>query len=147
MKTKILNQTENPLLSRTELIVEIESEATPTRKEVIDALKKDEELTVIRKISSNFGRNQFIADIVVYKDKESKEKYVTIPKKTRIKMEAERKSANEAEAKKKAEETAAAEKPVEEAPVETEEAKPEVEKQEETAEQPKEENKVEEKKE
>lgn len=112
MKIKILSQIENPLLSRLELKVEIESTSTPTKKEVISAIKKEENLTVIRKITSNFGKKLFIADILVYDNKEAKEKYTFISKKVRIKMEAEKKAAEETAAKEKAEKEAESQKEV-----------------------------------
>jgi len=100
MKSKIIEQIENPLLERDEFLFEIINETLPTKKEIIAELGKDPELTVIQKINNNFGKNSFSIKIYVYKSKESKEKYTIIPKKVRLKL-AEEKRALEAELKKK----------------------------------------------
>lgn len=100
MKSKIIEQIENPLLERDEFLFEIINEILPTKKEIIAELGKDPELTVIQKINNNFGKNSFSIKIYVYKSKESKEKYTIIPKKVRLKL-AEEKRALEAELKKK----------------------------------------------
>ncbi len=100
MKSKIIEQIENPFLERDEFLFEIINETLPTKKEIIAELGKDPELTVIQKINNNFGKNSFSIKIYVYKSKESKEKYTIIPKKVRLKL-AEEKRALEAELKKK----------------------------------------------
>ena len=112
MKTKVIKQEKNPFLQREELIVEITSEAAPSTSEAVTALGKDEALTVIKKINTNFGRQTFLVEAVVYDSAEAKEKIETIPQKVRKKMEADKKAAEE-EAKKKAAK-AEAEKPGEE---------------------------------
>ncbi|MFA5361528.1 MAG: hypothetical protein WC290_03690, partial [archaeon] len=96
MKSKIIEQIENPFLERDEFLFEIINETLPTKKEIIAELGKDPELTVIQKINNNFGKNSFSIKIYVYKSKESKEKYTIIPKKVRLKL-AEKKRALEAE--------------------------------------------------
>ncbi len=153
MKTEIISQEKNPFLNREELTVKITEEDMPTKDGLIEALGKDKETTVIRKIESGFGKGDFTADITVYSDIESKDKYMTIPKKIRAKMEEEKKAAEEAAKKAEAEAAAAkeaeaaaakeeAEAPKEETPAEAE--KP-AEKPEEAKEETKEEENSEEK--
>ncbi len=114
MKLEIIKQEKNPFLEREELTVEIISESAPSNADVISELGKDEALTVVKKINTNFGRQTFLTEIVVYDSPEAREKIETIPQKVRKKMEAEKKAAEEkakkeaAEAAKKAEEEAKA---------------------------------------
>ena len=113
MKTEITKQEKNPFLQREELIVKITADSAPSSEEVIKALGKDEALTVIKKINTNFGRQEFMTEVVVYDNAEAREKVETIPQKVRKKMakekkEAEEKAKKEAEAAKKAEEEAKA---------------------------------------
>lgn len=129
MKLEIIKQEKNPFLQREEFEIKITSESAPSATEVISELGKDETLTVVKKINTNFGRQSFLTKLVVYDNLEAKEKVETIPQKVRKKMEADKKAAEE-EAKKKA----AAE--VEEAKKAEEEAKA-------AAEAPKEEEKSE----
>ena len=119
MEAKILNENKNVLLKRTEYTVEISSDANPGEESIKDFLGKDKDLTIVRTISSNFGKKSFIADVIVYDSKEAEEQIVTIPKKVRKEMEeakkkaeAEKKAAEEAA--KAAEEAKKAETPVEE---------------------------------
>ena len=107
MESKIINQESNPFLEREEFLLEIINESAPTKDEVIAELGKDVELTVIKKIHTNFGKHSFIVDVVVYNSVEAKDKYMVIPKKTRLKMEKE-KLEREAEEKKKKDEEAKA---------------------------------------
>ena len=114
----IISQEKNPFLKREEFVVKIESNGSPTEDVAKDAIGKDKDLTVIKKINSNFGRNSFVIEAVVYDSAEDKEKVETIPQKVRKKMDAE-KAAEAANAEKaKAEEEAKTEEKVEEAPVE-----------------------------
>jgi len=99
MKTKILKQEKNPFLGREEILMEIESKSAPNTNEVKKAVGKDENLIVVNKITNNFGRKIFVADIFVYESAEAKGKVEVIPKKIRKKMEEEEKKAEE-EAKK-----------------------------------------------
>lgn len=114
MKSEIIKQEKNPFLKREEFTLQITSEAVPTEAEVKAELGKDESLTVVKKINTNFGKSSFITEAVVYNTKEDKEKIEVIPKKIRKKMEAEKKAAEE-EAKKKAAEEAKAKAEAEEA--------------------------------
>lgn len=74
MNLNILKQNKNPFLNREELQVEIKSEATPSFEEVKSALEKDPELTIIKRIDSNFGTKTFHADVFVYDNKEAKDR-------------------------------------------------------------------------
>jgi ribosomal protein S24E len=150
MESKIITQTKNPFLEREEITIEIKNPTTPTYDEVKEAIGKDAGLTIVKKINTNFGRQTFVAEAVVYNNAEAKKHVEVIPQKVKKKMEAEEKTAAEAKAKeekaaaeaKAAEEAAAAEPtPEAEAPTEekTEEPKPE----EAPAEEPKAEEKAE----
>ena len=135
MESKIVKKEKNPFLSREELILEIESEKTPTFEEIKKEIGSDENLIVVKRVNSNFGKQKFSVEAVVYDSTEAKEKIETVPQKVRKKMEAEKKAAEDAakkaaeEAKKAEEEAKAAEaetpaeEPKEEAPAE--ETKPE----------------------
>ena len=120
---KIIKQEKNPFLEREEFTLEITNKVAPSLEEVKTELKKDAELTVVKKVHTNFGRQTFIVEAVVYDNKEAMKKVETIPQKIRKKMEADEKAAAEAtkkaeaEAKKAEEEakTAEAETPAEEA--------------------------------
>lgn len=131
MKSTIIKQESNPFLEREEFLIEIISESQPTKEEIVEDLGKDKNLTIIRKIHNNFGKQSFIVDILVYETEEAKEKYTVIPKKIRKKMEAEKKKAEEEEKKRLAEERAAteaaiqAEKKSKEESIESEEVKEE----------------------
>jgi ribosomal protein S24E len=144
MKLEIIKQEKNPFLQREEIIMNITSESSPSESEVISKLGKDEALTVVKKINTNFGRQTFLTEVVVYDNLEAREKIETIPQKVRKKMEAEKKAAEEAAKKKAAEEAEAAKKAEEEAKEAEEAAKVEAEK---PAEEKTEETKEEEKKE
>ena len=101
MKSEIISQTKNPFLEREEFKIQISNETTPTFDEVKIAIGKDKELTVVKKVNTNFGRKTFLVEVSVYDNAEAKNKIETIPKKVRKKIEAEEKA--EAEARKKAE--------------------------------------------
>ena len=102
MEAKILKQNKNVLLKRTEYQLEIVSNANPGEEAIKDFLGKDKDLTIVKKISSNFGKKTFLADVIVYDDAKAKEQVVMVPKKVRKEMEEARKKA-EADAAKKAE--------------------------------------------
>ena len=95
MEIKTIKQTKNPFMKREELTLEITSESVPSTSEVISKLGKDEALTVIKKINTNFGRQTFLTEVVVYDNIEARKKIETIPQKKKEKAAAE-------EAKKKA---------------------------------------------
>jgi len=80
MKSEIIKQDKNPFLNRDELLMEIKAESTPSYEEIKAELGKDENLVVIRKVHTNFGKKRFLAEIVVYNSIEDREKVETIPK-------------------------------------------------------------------
>jgi len=152
MELKIVKQEKNPFLEREEFRLEIKNEVAPSFEEVKTELKKDADLTVVKKVHTNFGRQTFIVEAVVYDNKEALKKVETIPQKIRKKMEADEKAtadaAKKAEAEAKAvEATPAEETPAEETPAEeatpVEEAPKEAPKEEAPKEEPKEEEKTE----
>jgi len=99
MNSKIITQTKNPFLEREEITIQLTNPTTPTYDEVKTAIGKDAALTIVKKINTNFGRQTFIAEAVVYDNAEAKKKIEVIPQKTRKKMEANEKSAAETKAK------------------------------------------------
>ncbi len=119
MESKIIQEKKNPFLSREEITLEIKNDVAPSFEDVKTQIGKDADLTVVKKINTNFGRHTFIAEAVIYDNTEAKEKIETIPKKVRKKMEADKKAAEET-AKKEAE---AAAKAAEEAKAAEAEAK------------------------
>jgi len=144
MELKIVKQEKNPFLEREEFTLEITNEVTPSFEEVKQELKKDTDttkstnskegeasgnlgalnpdLTIVKKVNTNFGRRTFIVEAVVYDNKEAMKKVETIPQKVRKKMEADEKAA--VEAAKKAE-AVPAEEPKEETPEEETKETPE----------------------
>jgi ribosomal protein S24E len=115
MEFKITSQKKNPLFLREELEIEVVSDNNPQKKEILEFLKKNPELCVIKEIQGNFGRDVFSVLVFIYDNIEAKERTEYIPRKIRKKLEEEKKKAEEeakikAEAeKKKAEEEKAAE--------------------------------------
>jgi ribosomal protein S24E len=99
MESKIIKEKKNPFLDRTEFTIKMTAKVTPTITEVKKAIGKDDELTVVKKISTNFGKQAFSAKVYVYDNAESKEKIETIPQKVRKKMAVEKKAAEEAKKK------------------------------------------------
>ena len=86
MESKIIQQEKNPFLHREEFVIEFKSESNPSFDDVKKALgKDDDELVVVKKIKSNFGKKIFAAEAVVYDSKEAKEKIEISPKKTKKK--------------------------------------------------------------
>lgn len=113
MESKIIKEKKNPFLNRTEFVIELTNNTTPTYNEIKEKLGKNSELTVVKRINTNFGKKSFVAEVVVYDSANDKEKVEVIPKKIKKKMEAEKKKAEEEarkaeEAAKKAEEEAKA---------------------------------------
>lgn len=107
MESKIVKSEKNPFLNREEITIELTAKVTPKKDEVVSAIGKDKDLTVVKKIHTNFGKQNFVAQAVVYDSPEDKEKIEVIPKKIKKKIEAEKKA--EEVAAKKAEEEAKAE--------------------------------------
>jgi len=143
MNTKIVNQVKNPFLEREEFTLEITNQVAPSFEEVKTELKKDADLTIVKKVHTNFGRQTFIVEAVVYDNKEAMKKVETIPQKIRKKMEADKKATAKSAKKAEAEAKAAAEAPKEEAPAPETEAPKEETKEETPAEETKDEVKTE----
>ena len=99
ISTKIIKQEKNPFLSREEIILEINSETAPKIEDVKNAIGKDENLTIVKRINSNFGKHVFTAEVLVYENQEAKDKIEVIPQKIRKKLAAEKKAEEEAKAK------------------------------------------------
>lgn len=73
MDLQITNQTENALLSRNEVTAKMQFEAaTPARKEVqvalAKALKAKEEMTIVKKIATEYGSPFATVTAYVYSD-------------------------------------------------------------------------------
>ena len=105
----IIEEKNNNLLHRQELVLTIEGDSAPSNSEIIkklsEQIKKPEENIIIEKISSGFGNKTFTIKANIYKDSESKNKYVTISKKQRKKLaEAEKKAKEEVKVEEKVEE-------------------------------------------
>jgi len=102
MESKTLREFKNLTLNRTAYILEVTADKNPSKLDIINLLKSDAELTVVRQISGSFGKDVFTVDVIVYNSKEDKAKVETIPRKVRKKAVAEAKKAV-AEARKAAE--------------------------------------------
>jgi len=83
MKSKIIKQEKNPLLHREEILMEIEADSNPNLEDVKKEIGKDAELTVVKKIENHFGSNRFIADVVVYDNKEFMKRIEPVSKKSK----------------------------------------------------------------
>jgi len=109
METKIISQKSNPFLEREEFLMEIRSDVTPTYAKIKEELGKDNDLTIVNKITTRFGTNKSVANIIVYNNAEAMKKNQVLPQKLRKKLEEERKAREVEEQKKKAEEQKAIE--------------------------------------
>ena len=102
MKIEIINEKKNPMFNRKEIILEVESEITPSHIEaekiVAEKFKTTPEFLKIKKIHGNFGSKTFIIEANIYSSKEEKE---NIEAKSKKEKEANKKIAEES---KKAEE-------------------------------------------
>lgn len=112
MNIKILEQKQEPLLSRTEVKAELSFEgATPSNEELKKALatqlKADENLVVIKSIYTEFGIAKATATAYIYTDKKALESIEPKPKEKKGKKAEKPKPAPKEEAPKE-------EKPVEE---------------------------------
>ena len=133
MNLKIISQTEEPLLSRTNIKASISFEAqTPStedvKKQLASAAKKDEKLVVIKKIATHYGSREADVDAYIYTSEEEMKKIEPKPKEKKEKAPKPEKPAvapkeapkeeapKEAPAEEKKEEApAASEKPAEKA--------------------------------
>jgi len=100
------NQRNNVLMNRQELKLLVETHATPSKKEVAklvsDKIGKEEELVVVKKIISKFGRQTFLITAFVYDNKEDlmkTEKIKGEKKKEEVKQESGNNESKESEAK------------------------------------------------
>lgn len=114
---KIITENKNTSLGRIEYVLEAESINNPTKQEVIDFLKGDSDLIVIKEIKGTFGKNIFDIIVFVYENKDIKEKVETITRKQRKKLIEDAKKLKEEQ--RKAEEDAKNVKPAEENKEET----------------------------
>ncbi len=110
MELKISQKTEQPLLSRTELLGTISFEAvTPSRLEVrkklSEAIKADESLVMVTNIKTSFGEKSAKVTAHVYKKKEDAAKFE--PKAVRNRHLSKEEKAKLKEAKKPAAEEGA----------------------------------------
>ncbi|VVB79446.1 Ribosomal protein S24e [uncultured archaeon] len=96
MEHKLISKTNNPYMGREEVKLVLTAEKNPSVKEVVEVLKSDEGLTVVKAIKSSFGSNKFEVEAFVYASKEAKDKTETIPRKVRKKLAEEAKKAAEA---------------------------------------------------
>lgn len=122
MEIKIMNENENALFKRKEILAEADTNTTPSNSEILKLLSEKysvpENAIKIKGIYGKFGTNKFNIKANIYSSKEEKEK---IEIKTKKEIEAEKKVL---EAQKKTEEEAkvqaeAEQKPVGETPPET----------------------------
>jgi ribosomal protein S24E len=75
MKFKIVLEKDEPLLDRKTVILEIEKESTPTRKEVIELIKAhfgvDVDKFIIQKIEQKFGMPISTVEVRIYENPET----------------------------------------------------------------------------
>lgn len=96
MNTKIISQEKNASLHREEYVMHVSSEKNPSKQEIVDAIKKDAALTVVKQIKGSFGKGDFEVEAVVYDSKEAMDKVETLSRKTRDKIKEDAKKAAEA---------------------------------------------------
>ncbi|MEK6889364.1 MAG: hypothetical protein AABW80_04630 [Nanoarchaeota archaeon] len=74
----------NKLLNRKEVELELESESNPgiakCRADIAKHFKSEENLVVIKRLLSHFGKNNFVVEAYIYKD-EANMKAVEMPAK------------------------------------------------------------------
>jgi len=77
-KLKIVEEKENSLFNRRELLLNLDSEVSPKREEVFDLIASEfsvpKENVVIKKITGNFGSNSFDIHVMIYSSEEDKNK-------------------------------------------------------------------------
>ena len=96
MEHKIISKEKNPYLGRSEVKLVLTAEKNPTKKEVVEVLKSDEGLTVVKTIRGSFGDNKFHVEAIIYETQAAKDLAETIPRHVRMKAAAEAKKAAEA---------------------------------------------------
>jgi len=99
MESKILKHIKNPLLNREEYFLQIKSASNPSFIEVKKHLGKNEELSVVKEVRGNFGRNEFNANVFVYDSKEAMTRIEKVPRKVRKKLTEEAKKVAESQPK------------------------------------------------
>lgn len=76
MKMEVIEEFNNELLKRKEIIVSSAYESNPgferVCKDVAGKFKADEALVVVRRIGSSFGSGEFVIDAFVYESVEAK---------------------------------------------------------------------------
>ena len=98
MELNIIKKEEKPLLSRTEVVAEIDFDASTPKKEEIkkkiaSSLKSDPNITVIKKVYTIFGKKKIKVLAFVYKSEkdmkriEPKPKVKKTPKEEKAKVE------------------------------------------------------------
>lgn len=116
MEMKIIEQKENPLFKRNEVLLEVTSNVSPKNSEILKAIAEKlsvpEENVKVRGIYGNFGTHVFSVYANVYKSSADKE---STEVKTKKERDAEKKAAEEkmkaaSEEKKKSKEENAEEK-------------------------------------
>lgn len=130
---KLIEEKVNPLFNRKEIVFEVSSEVTPSRKEVGDLIVKEFSTNLdnmkIKKILGKFGSKNFKVNVFIYNSEEEKNQIEPKRKKDELLKEEPKKE----------------EKPIEKTP-EEKEVKEEPEKSENNKEQVNEETKTEENK-
>ena len=73
MKFQVVSEKEEPLLDRKTIILKVEKEETPSRKEIIDLVKAhfNAEHFVIRKIEQKFGKHEAEVVVRIYNSRET----------------------------------------------------------------------------
>ena len=96
MNIKIIDEKKNPLFNRKEIILEVESEITPSHSEaekiVSEKFKTSSETFKIKKIQGGFGSKNFRINANIYSSKKEKEE---IEAKSKKEKEAAKKIAEE----------------------------------------------------
>ena len=87
---KIEMDQRNDLLKRREIRVVLDSESNPgfenAKKSIAEKFKIDADLIVVRAVRSQFGRNNFLVDSVIYDSVEDKNK-IEPKKREKVKKE------------------------------------------------------------
>jgi ribosomal protein S24E len=99
MKFETVKQIKNPSLCREEFFLKVTAEKSPSKKEVIALIGKDEALCTVKQIRGSFGKEEFDVDIVVYDNVKAKAEIEVVGRKIRKKLEADAKKAAEEAAK------------------------------------------------
>jgi ribosomal protein S24E len=80
MALNIIQNKENPFFNRKEIVFNLESQSTPTFKEVEELVSKEfsipTENVYVEKIKGNFGLRSFMIYVQIYSSKEEKEKLI-----------------------------------------------------------------------